>query len=317
MNTFNQFEQVNSGILSQYLLITGIILLICDILICLSSLFLRSDAIYKNTKGKIAANTALLLILTAFTVIGFIICSDEIISLLFGIPHFAFSLLITFFIFWGFFHTQGIAENTMQVLESLVGVIEAGDENLDGHSLHVQNLTMLMYDYLPFLMRLKINSYNLQYAALLLDVGKLGIPRNVIDKKGKLTPDEKDLIQRHPEICVEIFKKIPSFNIITSWVKYHHERVDGNGYNKLKGKEIPLASRLLAIADTYSAITMERSYRPKLPYENAIAELQLVAGTQLDRDLVEIFCAIPRMKVVACMDDVKKRMEKYKIGTFR
>jgi fructose-bisphosphate aldolase class 1 len=62
---------------------------------------------------------------------------------------------------------------------------------------------------------------------------------------------------------------------------------------------------------------MERSYRPKLPYENAIAELQLVAGTQLDRDLVEIFCAIPRMKVVACMDDVKKRMEKYKIGTFR
>jgi HD-GYP domain-containing protein (c-di-GMP phosphodiesterase class II) len=158
---------------------------------------------------------------------------------------------------------------------------------------------------------------NLQYASLLLDIGKLGIPRSIINKKGKLLPEERELIQKHPEICMEILSSIPSLKTITFWIKYHHERVDGTGYYHLKGEEIPLASRILAIADTYSAITMDRSYRPSLPYENAISELRLVAGKQLDGELVELFCSIPKSKITVCMNDVRNRMKKYQSGTFR
>lgn len=202
-------------------------------------------------------------------------------------------------------------KRSVEIIEMLIGVIEAGDPNLDGHSLHVHNLTMLLYDYLPFSYRIKVNMADLEYASLLLDIGKLGVSRRILNKSGKLGEDEWALMKRHPEIGVKILGSVEYFDRISDWVLYHHERVDGSGYYKLKGNEIPLASRIMAVADTYSAITMARSYKPSYTYEEAIAELKLVAGTQLDEKLVHIFCSIPMSRIASCMEDVKRRMERF------
>ena len=302
---------------SQYSLVSSIFIMSLNLIGCIFQFFLRKDAMYQNNKSKFISNIVLVVFEAAFITGAIFSLSNDSLAQCFGLSFLCISIVMFFLLIWSFIQTRGIANCTMETLETLVGVIEAGDENLDGHSLHVQNLTMLIYDYLPIFYRAKINPVNLQYASLLLDVGKLGIPREIIDKKGKLLPRERELVQKHPEICAEIFEHIPSFKTVTKWVKFHHERVDGNGYYHLKGDEIPLASRILALADTYSAITMDRSYRASLPYENAISELRLVAGSQLDSELVEIFCSIPKRKISACVLDVRERMKKYKIGTFR
>ena len=314
MNYLNIF---NSIVISEYLIIAAVLLLLIDFFITLFALLIRSDAMYKNDGIQFVSNIVLVVLEIALIIASIIIFTHETLSILLAIPLVCTAVMMTIMFFWFFMQMKGLSLRSMDVLETLVGIIEAGDENLDGHSLHVQNLTMLMYDHLPLFARLQINSVNLEYASLLLDIGKLGVPRSIIDKKGKLLPKERELIQRHPEICVDIFNKIPSFATVTYWVKYHHERVDGNGYYHLKGDEIPLASRILAVADTYSAITMDRSYRPSLPYENAISELRLVAGSQLDKKLVELFCTIPKQKIAACMLDVRNRMKKYQSGDFR
>lgn len=308
---------MNSILSADYMIISGIALMTLNLIVTFVKLFYRCDALYRSGKLKLISHIFLLVLESAFIVQSIFIYRDESLSLRYAFTLLAISLIFTLMLCWAFIQMRGISTLSMEILERLVGVIEAGDENLDGHSLHVQNLTMLLYDYLPTQYRAKINPVNLQYASLLLDIGKLGIPRSIIHKKGKLLPAEREFIQKHPEICVEIFSSIASLKKITCWIKYHHERVDGNGYYHLKGKEIPLPSRILAVADTYSAITMERSYRPSLPYENAISELRLVAGKQLDAELVEIFCSIPKSKILVCVNDVRYRMKSYQSGTFR
>ena len=314
MNCLHFFDSI---VTSEYLIIAAVFLFLVNFVITLFALILRNDAMYKNDGAQFVTNTILVIFEVSLIALSIIIFTYDKLSMLFAIPLICVAAIMSIMLFWFFTQMKGFSTRSMDVLETIVGVIEAGDENLDGHSLHVQNLTMLMYDYLPLFERIKINPINLEYASLLLDIGKLGVPRRIIDKKGKLLPQERELIQRHPEICTDIFDKIPSFTTVTYWVKYHHERVDGNGYYHLKGEQIPLASRILAVADTYSAITMERSYRPSLPYENAISELHLVAGTQLDQKIVDLFCSIPKHKVTACMSDVRKRLKKYQSGDFR
>jgi len=308
---------IDITIINEYLLIAGIFLMFFNFLPTLFYLVLRSDAMHIDTGLTFGTNVAVLVFEVSFIFGSMIIFSSDSLLGLLALPLFCTAVIFTITMIWATYQMGALNRRSMEVLETLVGVIEAGDENLDGHSLHVQNLSMLIYDYLPFYEKRKINPMNLQYASLFLDIGKLGIPRSIIDKRGKLTPREKQLIQRHPEICVEIFEKIPSFTNVTYWVKYHHERVDGTGYYHMKGNDIPLASRILAVADTYSAITMPRSYRPSLSHESAVAELRLVAGSQLDEYLVNLFCAIPQKKVLECMTDVRDRMKKYQSGDFK
>lgn len=197
----------------------------------------------------------------------------------------------------------------IEILETVVGIIEAGDPNLRGHSLHVQNLTILFYDYLSPSYKFQINETDLKLASLFIDLGKLGIPRNILEKSGKLSDEEYALIKNHPESGAKILHSIGGFDKITDWVLYHHERYNGSGYHGLKGKEIPLASRIIAVADTYSALIMDRSYKASMTHEDAIAELRMVAGSQLDEELVEIFCTIPKSKVNQCLINVNKKMD--------
>ncbi|MBR3307820.1 MAG: HD domain-containing protein [Lachnospiraceae bacterium] len=197
------------------------------------------------------------------------------------------------------------------VLAMVTGCTEAGDPSLDGHSLNVMFLTMLLYDFLPTEYRIKLDREKLMFASLLLDLGKKSIPSSIRNKSGKLTDKEWKLMRQHPEIGSRIIASVPSLKGVGDLVLYHHERVDGGGYHKLKGEEIPLASRVIAVTDTFSAITMIRPYRPSLPYEEAIQELKLAAGTQLDSELVKYFCEIPPKRVNECLETVKKMMECY------
>ena len=197
------------------------------------------------------------------------------------------------------------------LLALLTGLIESRDPNLDGHSISVCQLSLLLYEKLPLLTKFTVNSADLAYTALLLDVGKLGIPQKIVEKPGKFSEAELEIVRRHPEIGEELIAGVPGFKKITEWIKYHHERVDGKGHYGLSGDEIPLASRIIAVADTFTALTMERSYKPSMPYEEAISELRLVAGKQLDSELVNIFCAIPLREIKEVQERVKEQLKKY------
>jgi diguanylate cyclase (GGDEF)-like protein len=130
----------------------------------------------------------------------------------------------------------------------------------------------------------------LKSVGLLHDIGKVAIDENILNKPGKLTPEEREEIERHPEIGYRILSSVNEMSEIAEYALAHHERWDGLGYPKgLKGYEIPLQARIMAIADTFDAITSERSYRSALPVEFAIEELRKNAGFQFDPVLVEVF----------------------------
>lgn len=195
---------------------------------------------------------------------------------------------------------------SIDIAEVLVGVIDARDPNLNGHSRHVQELTMLFYRYLPNWVKNDINPVSLEYAALMHDVGKLGVPEAILNKPAKLNDDEWEVMRSHPRVGVQILEPLHTFDNIADWILYHHERVDGNGYYKLKGDEIPLAARIIAVADTYSAITMRRSYKEPRTHEEAARILREVAGTQLDAGLVDIFLTIPKEELEMCIPETVK-----------
>ena len=192
-------------------------------------------------------------------------------------------------------------ERSIDIAEVLVGVIDARDSNLDGHSTYVQNLTMLFYKYLPPRYKNRINKVSLEYASLMHDVGKLGVPEAILNKPAKLSDEEWRVMRQHPEIGVKILKPLHTFDGIADWILYHHERIDGNGYYKIPGDRIPLASKIIAVSDTYSAITMRRSYKEPKTHEEAVEILKDVSGTQLDKELVEIFISIPKSELIKCI----------------
>lgn len=137
----------------------------------------------------------------------------------------------------------------------------------------------------------------LDEAAYFHDIGKLEIDDSILKKAGKLTPEEYEEMQSHPVRGIEFLKEVnlpPSHKaIVKSIAGYHHERYDGTGYpHGLKGEEIPLEARIVAVADTWDAMVGERCYRKPMPISEAIAELRRVKGTQLDPELVELFIEI-------------------------
>lgn len=130
----------------------------------------------------------------------------------------------------------------------------------------------------------------LKTAGLLHDIGKIAIDENILNKPGKLSEDEWEELKRHPEISYRILSSVNDMSEIADYVLSHHERWDGNGYPKgLKGKEIPMKSRIIGVVDAYDAMTSERSYRSALSKEVAMEELIKNAGTQFDAEIVKIF----------------------------
>jgi diguanylate cyclase (GGDEF)-like protein/putative nucleotidyltransferase with HDIG domain len=137
-------------------------------------------------------------------------------------------------------------------------------------------------------------------AALLHDIGKLSIPDSILSKTGGLSDEEWTIIKRHPEMGVGILKYIVGLRGCVDAVLYHHERYDGQGYPRgLKGNDIPLDARIMSIADSYDAMTSERSYKVRrMTEEEAIEEMKKCSGTQFDPALVETFIGL-RQKTIS------------------
>ena len=130
----------------------------------------------------------------------------------------------------------------------------------------------------------------LNTVGMLHDIGKIAIEEKILNQPGSLTNEEWEEIKRHPEIGYRILSTVNDMSSMAEYVLAHHERWDGTGYPKgLKGEEIPVQARILALADAYDAMTSYRSYKNTLTEEEAMEELQKNSGTQFDPKLVSIF----------------------------
>ena len=137
---------------------------------------------------------------------------------------------------------------------------------------------------------------HIETAGLLHDIGKIAIPQAILCKPGKLTDDEFTLMKSHPVNSERLIASIKKLNDISPGIKHHHERWDGFGYpDKLAGENIPLEARIIAIADTYDAMTSTRSYRKALDHEVAIDEIKKCSGSQFDPVLAAKFVEIENL----------------------
>jgi putative nucleotidyltransferase with HDIG domain len=136
-------------------------------------------------------------------------------------------------------------------------------------------------------------------AGLLHDIGKFIFPDSILLADTRLTDEQFEIVKRHPEQGAKLVKRIDGYGRIAEIIHAHHERIDGRGYPRgLSGEDIPVASRIISIADTYDVMTSRDSYRKPVSPQEAIAELRRVAGSQLDAALVEVFIGLVEQRTI-------------------
>lgn len=174
----------------------------------------------------------------------------------------------------------------LETVQALAAAVDARDPATQHHSRNVASLAVLLAEKIGLdSKRVKL----IETAALLHDVGKIGIPDKILNKRQGLTAKEREQIQAHPLISQKIVSAT-TFKEILPWIVSHHERWDGQGYPQgLKEHEIPLEARILAICDTYDAITSSAPYKKALSVDTALKELEKAKGKQLDPNLTDIF----------------------------
>ena len=192
----------------------------------------------------------------------------------------------------------------MDSIETLRYTVEAKDTYTRGHSDRVSEYSVLIGKKLGLseddLKRLRIGG-------LFHDIGKIGVPDEILQKNGKLSEDEYSEIKNHPTIGVHILSTASIFQDILPIVKYHHERYDGKGYpERLSGENIPYLARITALADTFDAMTSKRVYREAIDIERVIEEFEDCKGTQFDPKLDEVFLDILKND----FESIKKIQEK-------
>ncbi|MDF2929243.1 HD-GYP domain-containing protein [Anaerospora sp.] len=193
-------------------------------------------------------------------------------------------------------HNLSLTENyerefmLIPAIEALTNALEAKDNYTFGHSSEVATISM---DVARELKLSQEELFKLNVASILHDVGKIGIPDQVLNKPDKLTSDEYDLIKLHPSIGAKIIASIPSPTEIATMIRHHHARWDGAGYpDNLAGAGIPLGSRIIAVADCYQAIVSDRPYRKGRSHEEAVEEIRRCSGSQFDPLVVEAFLRV-------------------------
>jgi diguanylate cyclase (GGDEF)-like protein len=173
---------------------------------------------------------------------------------------------------------------------ALAAALDAKDPFTYGHSQKVAKYAVLLGEAVGIEPE-RLSA--LRTAALLHDIGKIGIPDGLLLKPQRFSDEERIEVQKHAVLSVDILKHIPSFSGLLPNIVHHHERFDGTGYpDGIRGEDIPLESRILSIADSYDAMTSARPYKATLTVEEAIAEIKKCAGTQFDPKLVKVFCEI-------------------------
>jgi putative nucleotidyltransferase with HDIG domain len=174
-------------------------------------------------------------------------------------------------------------------LEALAAALDARDRDTGGHSSRVSVYTMDMARRLG-IREGSAEWLDIERASLLHDVGKIGVPDSILNKPGPLTAEEWQEMRKHPAIGYEMLRDVKFLTVAAEIVYSHHERYDGKGYPKgLKDDEIPLGSRIFAVADAFDAMTSDRPYRRALDWRKAREEILTNSGVQFDPKVVEAF----------------------------
>ncbi len=183
--------------------------------------------------------------------------------------------------------TGQIEQLSFEIISTIASMIEAKDSYTKGHSVRVAEYSALIARELSWN---EEDVQNLKYIALLHDIGKVGIPDNILNKPGKLTDTEFNIIRSHTTLAGDILKDIQTINDVDAGAKYHHERYDGKGYPAgLVGDNIPVVARIIGIADAYDAMNTKRVYRDALPKKTIRREIENGRGTQFDPAFTDIF----------------------------
>ncbi|MDO9528391.1 MAG: response regulator [Syntrophales bacterium] len=182
---------------------------------------------------------------------------------------------------------ENIEQKYLDTLAVLISVIETKDSYTSGHSEMVSKYAFAIAKEMNLSSG---EAERIRTAGLLHDIGKIAIDKEILLKNGSLTGEERKEVQTHCECGVKILRPAAFLGELLPIVHQHHERFDGKGYPQgIKGDEIDLGARILAVADSFEAMTNVRSYHPAMPFEDAVDEIKKHAGTQFDPEVVEAF----------------------------
>ena len=182
---------------------------------------------------------------------------------------------------------QQVQRSIYQSLLGLANALEAKDPYTRGHSERVGTWSRLTAVALGLA---RAEAETIGRAGLLHDIGKIGVPEAVLQKRDRLAPDEWTQMQRHPLVGAQIVAPFEFFAAGAITIRHHHERLDGSGYpDGLAGPAIPLGARIVAVADVYDALTSDRPYRAALTHAAAVEQLHAEAGRRLDAEVVVVF----------------------------
>jgi putative nucleotidyltransferase with HDIG domain len=189
---------------------------------------------------------------------------------------------------------QALPQAVLDTVTSLAFAIDAKDHYTQGHSQKVSAYAALIAEAMG-MNELEIEEIRL--GGVLHDIGKVAIPENILNKSGPLNPDEWDTMKSHVIFGAKILEPLTPLARIREMVLHHHEYFDGSGYpDGLAGKQIPLGSRIIAVADAYDTITSDRTYKKARAAEEALAELERCANAQFDGSIVELFVRTMRQQ---------------------
>jgi diguanylate cyclase (GGDEF)-like protein len=181
-------------------------------------------------------------------------------------------------------------EGSFSMLDALVMAVDNKDRYTRRHSEDVTEYALWIAEEMALS---EETLRQIRIGALLHDVGKIGVPDEILRKPARLTPEEFEVLHRHPWIGALIVSAVPGMEGVVEAVRSHHERWDGNGYpNQLSGEDIPLIGRIMAVADAFSAMTSDRTYRRALNWEFALQEIKANKGTQFDPSIVDVFLRV-------------------------
>lgn len=185
---------------------------------------------------------------------------------------------------------QELEETRFEAILALAEALESKDASTGRHSNRVLKLSRGVAERMGLDERSK---ELLRYAAVLHDIGKIGVPERILQKPSTLTPEEYAVIKEHPRMGAQILSKISFLEEVSQVIFNHHEWFDGSGYpSGITGNDIPVVARIVAIMDAYDAMTSDRPYRKALGRENAVAQLRRLSGRQFDPKIVEVFLAV-------------------------
>jgi len=225
---------------------------------------------------------------------------EEILRLLAGISHQAALALERAQSF------ESLEQTFVSTVEALANALEANDEYTSTHTRWITDMAMRVGRALGFEGQ---SLKRLELGALFHDIGKIGIPTSILLKPGPLSPEERKVIEMHPELGERILEPIDRLAEVRTIVRSCHERWDGGGYPDGKaGEEIPLEARIILVCDAFHAMTTDRPYRKRLSSAEACRRLQKSAGTQFDPAVVDVFLSLPHEVPVPVDDTGTERL---------